>query len=78
MSKKCITCWQYEVCDPPKEVIPDGCEFYSPTRPTESLPLFELQTGVVFTRDETIDLLEILKNPPKPTPGLIRALSRKW
>ena len=66
MSKKCIMCWQYEVCDPPKEVIPDGCEFYSPTRPTESpFSLFDLQTDAVLTRDETIDLLEILKNPPK-------------
>jgi hypothetical protein len=31
---KCESCWQYKECDPPKGV--NGCEFYSPTQPTES------------------------------------------
>jgi hypothetical protein len=30
---KCKTCWQYDVCEPPKEVEHLGCEFYHKEQP---------------------------------------------
>jgi hypothetical protein len=63
MSKKCITCWQYELCDPPKEVIPGGCEFYSPTRPTESSLPRELQADLVSMLAEISGLLTLSRKP---------------
>lgn len=41
------------------------------------LPSLEEQTNVVLTKEEAVDLLTILDNPPKPTTALLRALKRK-
>ena len=38
------------------------------------LPPLEKQADVVLDEEESKQLVEILKNPPKPTPTLIRIL----